>query len=142
MSASECQSGFYLSDNYCYSCLLNCADCGSNSDCRSCVTGYYLNGTVLTCNFCPKNCTSCDRYNPTRCLSCRDGYSLSGSATCDVVACSISNCLYCQTASVCLQCNYGYYWNSGSGTCILGAAVLCNFGAEGPYPNQCNRNCT
>lgn len=131
-----------MSDNYCYNCLLNCADCTSNSDCRSCFPGYYLNSSVLTCNFCPANCLTCDQYSSTRCLSCADGYSLSPSDTCDAISCSIPNCLYCASSSSCKQCQIGYFWSSTQSACAVGASVLCEYGAEGPYPNQCNNKCS
>lgn len=142
VSASQCVTGYYVSDNYCYSCLLNCADCSSNSDCRSCFSGYYLNSSVLTCNFCPVTCLSCDPYNSTRCLTCKDGYSLSMSYTCDLITCSLTNCTYCLSSSTCKQCDYGYYWSSVKGSCVQGASILCTNGAEGPYPNQCNIKCS
>jgi hypothetical protein len=109
--------------------LLNCADCSSNTDCKSCVSGYYLNSSILTCNFCPTNCLSCDQYNSTRCTSCVDGYTLSAGFTCDNITCTIDNCLYCSSVSVCLQCKNGYYWNSAQSSCVLGSSVLCTFGA-------------
>lgn len=142
MAASQCEGGFYVSDNYCYNCLLNCADCTSNSDCRSCFPGYYLNSSVLTCNFCPANCLTCDQYSSARCLSCADGYSLSPSYTCDAISCSIPNCLYCASSSSCKQCQIGYFWSSTQSACAVGASVLCEYGAEGPYPNQCNNKCS
>lgn len=142
VSASQCVSGYYANDNYCYSCLLNCADCSSSSDCKSCVPGYYLNSSVLTCNLCPSFCLTCDQYNSVRCLSCQDGYVLSLGNTCDQVLCTIGNCKYCASITVCSQCNTGYYWSSNSATCQSGASVLCEYGAEGPYPNQCNRKCS
>lgn len=103
-SASQCITGYYPSDNFCYNCLLNCAQCNSNSDCQSCVPGFYLNASVLTCNFCPTNCLTCNQYNSSVCLSCANGYKLSAANTCDQVTCSISNCLYCSSATVCWQC--------------------------------------
>lgn len=142
VSASQCISGYYPNDNYCYSCLLNCADCSSSSDCKSCVSGYYLNSSVLTCNLCPSNCLSCDQYNSARCLSCQDGYTLSSGYTCDQVSCSIANCRYCASSTVCSQCYGGYYWSASSAACQPGASVMCEYGAEGPFPNQCNRKCS
>lgn len=97
---------------------------------------------MLTCNFCPNNCLSCDQYNSSRCLSCADGYTLSIGYTCDAVSCSISNCKHCQTSSICLQCINGYYWDSAQAKCQQGASIMCENGAEGPYPNQCNRKCS
>lgn len=129
VAATECQSSYYPSDNYCYSCLLNCAECTSSSDCKTCMSGYYLNSSVLTCNFCPANCLSCDQYNSTRCTSCASGYALSSSYTCDTVVCSIANCLYCQSSTVCSQCSYKYFWSSAQGTCVLGSSILCEYGA-------------
>lgn len=37
ISASQCNTGYYVSDNYCYNCLLNCKECSSRSDCKSCI---------------------------------------------------------------------------------------------------------
>ena len=129
VSATLCISGYYPSDNYCYSCLLNCADCSSSSDCKSCISGYYLNSSVLTCNFCPTNCLTCDQYNSSRCLSCQNGYSLSSSYTCDQITCLIQNCLYCSSTTICNQCVTGYYWSSSQGSCIIGASIQCQYGS-------------
>lgn len=142
VAASQCTAGYYTSDNYCYSCLLNCVDCTSNTDCRACASGYYLNSSVLTCNLCPSNCLTCDQYNSSRCLSCQDGYSLSAGYTCDSVSCTIANCLHCLTSTVCKQCTSGYYWSAAQNACLVGASVMCDYGAEGPYPNQCNQKCS
>jgi hypothetical protein len=104
VSASHCAVGFYPSDNFCYNCLLNCAQCNSNADCQNCVPGFYLNASVLTCNFCPSNCLTCNQFNSSLCLSCANGYLLSSSNTCDQVNCSVSNCLYCTSVNICGQC--------------------------------------
>lgn len=74
--ATTCLPTFHPSDNYCSNCLLNCAECTSNTDCRTCLPGYFLNSSVLTCNFCPTNCLTCDQFNPTRCITCANGYEL------------------------------------------------------------------
>lgn len=139
--ASTCKTGFYAAENYCYNCLLNCASCSSNTDCRACMPGYFLNSSVLTCNFCPTNCLTCDQFNSTRCLTCASGFALSSGDSCSAIACTFANCVFCSSATQCGRCAYGYFWNSSAGACVLGASILCEFGAEGPAPNQCNNKC-
>lgn len=142
VAATGCESGRYASDNYCYSCLLNCASCSSNSDCQSCQSGYFLNSSVLTCNLCPSNCLTCDQYNSNRCLSCSSGYSLNATYNCQAVSCSVANCQYCSSTNVCGMCSPWYYWDSSTQKCEVGASIVCSNGAEGPFPNECNNKCT
>jgi hypothetical protein len=122
VAASTCQSGYYLSDSYCKSCLLNCISCSSAYDCSACTSGYYLNTSIITCNTCPQGCAACNQYTPSQCTSCINGYQLS-SSTCTYTTCSISNCLYCSTSSTCYQCQQLYYWNGSN--CLMGASITC-----------------
>lgn len=138
-AASSCQSGYYLSDSYCNSCLLNCITCSSAYDCSACASGYYLNTSIITCNPCPQGCASCNQYTPTQCTSCINGYQLA-SFSCSSVACTISNCLYCSSSTVCYQCQQLYYWNGSS--CLIGASVTCEKGAQGPLPTDCINSCS
>lgn len=110
VSANVCLSGYYLSNSYCQSCLLNCASCVSAYDCSSCNSGYYLNTSIITCNTCPVGCSICNQYNPSQCTVCNNGYQLSNSI-CSMVTCNIPFCLFCTSVSVCKQCNLFYYWN-------------------------------
>lgn len=137
--ATSCNSNYYLSSGYCYSCLLNCKTCNSASDCSACVSGYYLNSSILTCNPCPSGCASCDQFTPTNCLSCIDGYQLS-IQSCSLVNCAIANCMYCSSASVCQRCNQYYYWDGS--ICQSGASLACPSGANGPLPNNCINSCS
>lgn len=139
VSASSCQLGYYLSDNYCYSCLLNCRTCSSAYDCSGCATGYYLNTSIITCNPCPQGCTTCNQYTPTQCTSCSNGYMLS-SNTCYSVSCSILNCLYCSNSSFCSFCESTYYWDGTA--CSKGASITCEKGANGQLPTDCVNSCS
>ncbi len=140
VSASSCDSGYYVNQNYCSSCLLNCKTCTSSSTCTQCIDYFYLNTTVLTCNPCPSNCMSCDQYSPTVCTSCKDGYTLSSGSCVSVDCSSVSNCVYCSSSNVCRRCSQFYYWD-GSG-CVMGASVLCEYGATGVLPSQCSNACS
>lgn len=122
VSASVCQSGYYLSDSYCNSCLLNCISCSSAYDCSACASGYYLNTSIITCNPCPQGCASCNQYTPSLCTSCINGYQFTTS-TCNYISCGIPNCLYCATSTTCYQCQQFYYWDGSS--CLMGASVTC-----------------
>jgi hypothetical protein len=138
-TASSCKSGYYLSSGSCSSCLLNCASCGSSTDCTACGSGYYLNSSILTCNPCPQGCTACDQYTPTSCTSCSSGYQLSGTA-CSQVSCSLANCLYCASSTVCQRCKAYYYWDGSQ--CLAGSSITCELGATGPLPNNCRNGCS
>ena len=64
----NCISGYYLFNDYCYSCQNQCATCsGSANSCTSCYNGYYLdNNQCLKCDY---NCKTCSGSS-NRCLSC------------------------------------------------------------------------
>lgn len=139
VAASQCQSGYYLSDSYCNSCLLNCISCSSAYDCSACASGYYLNTSIITCNPCPQGCATCNQYTPTQCTTCLSGYQFSA-YSCTFVACSIPNCLYCSSSSICSQCKQLYYWDGSS--CLAGASITCENGASGPLPPDCINSCS
>jgi hypothetical protein len=139
VSASQCQSGYYLSDSYCNNCLLNCITCSSAYDCSACASGYYLNTSIITCNPCPQGCATCNQFTPSQCLTCLNGYQLS-SNSCNFVTCNIPNCLFCSSSSVCSQCQQLYYWDGSN--CLQGASVTCENGAAGPLPNECINRCS
>lgn len=122
VAASSCQSGYYLNDNYCYSCLLNCISCSSAYDCSGCSSGYYLNTSIITCNPCPQGCASCNQFTPSLCTSCLKGYLFS-SNSCTNISCSIANCLFCADSSTCFQCQALYYWDGS--ICQSGSSIMC-----------------
>ena len=139
VAASSCQSGYYLNSGICDSCMLNCITCSSAYDCSTCASGYYLNVSIITCNPCPMGCSSCNQYTSSICTGCNNGYQLS-SQSCIAVTCGVSNCLYCSSPGICQQCSSFYYWNGS--ICVGGASVTCEYGSNGPLPNNCINKCS
>lgn len=140
VAATACLSGYYLSDSYCKTCLLNCLACSSAYDCSSCSPSYYLNSSIVTCMPCPGNCALCDQYSPALCSRCNTNYLLQADRTCLKLACQVDNCEYCSAEAVCAKCRQFYYWDGSS--CQGGASVTCEGGAAGPLPNQCINSCS
>jgi len=79
-----CQQGYFLSNNSCSACSGNCKECFSLTFCNQAADNYFLqshidgsnSGVVSTCQ---SPCLTCE-YNPNYCLTCINGYNISGSA--------------------------------------------------------------
>lgn len=78
-----CAKGSYLEDSTCKPCNANCLDCTSATYCEEAANGYFLglnldgtsNGRSQRC---ASPCMTCN-FSPSYCLSCEDGYVISGS---------------------------------------------------------------
>jgi hypothetical protein len=78
-----CYQGYFLSNNSCSPCNSICKECSSIAFCNQAADGYFLqylidgsnSGAVLVCQ---SPCLSC-QYNAKYCLTCINGYSVSGS---------------------------------------------------------------
>ena len=67
-----CNIGYYLANNFCNSCLANCAICTNGQTCQSCLSGFYLNPVNNTCSACSSHCGICS--SSTNCSQCISGY--------------------------------------------------------------------
>lgn len=89
---STCPSGFYLINNKCLSCSINCKTClNISTNCTSCPLTtylspnstftcviscpdyYYANSILLVCSSCELPCSKCS--NATNCLTCNVNYT-------------------------------------------------------------------
>jgi hypothetical protein len=118
-NCTSCPSGATLSSGVCSFDLT----CNSTSNCTYCgqVFNYYLVPTV-TGNICLNcstisNCIQCNAADPTKCLLCTNGYYPNAIGAC--VQCS-TNCLTCNSATVCTYCASGYTLLAGfnEGLCL------------------------
>lgn len=98
----SCPEGSYLSSGICINCPNGCASCITALICIKCQPGFVdsQNGFADTVTYNNMNCTLCQSpcrtcySNPMTCLSCVDGYSLSGAQCISnfnfAVTCSLS----------------------------------------------------
>ena len=116
-----------------------------------CLPGYFLNTANNTCILCHSSCTACIGSSDYNCSACQSNFILIGSyckfnLTCanylyegqcvDVCpknsfptashTCSrcTNGCLYCLSATICLECLSGYFYNSSTGAC----SAICQLG--------------
>lgn len=94
----SCDAGYYLtSSSTCAFCdpqgnglYTNCNACNTAGKCSSCIDGFFLNSSTLSCNSCPNYCNSCT--NSTYCNTCTGSYQLtttnSTTRVCTIVASS------------------------------------------------------
>ncbi|WAR16678.1 TENX-like protein [Mya arenaria] len=101
----SCGSGYYLYNDKCTACGINCAVCGSIG-CTSCHDGYW--GSTCDEN-CAQNCSSCSKSNGN-CLYCDSGHYLNNTFC---YACG-TDCSYCDSTG-CQAC-YNGYWGSTCGS--------------------------
>lgn len=138
---SSCPEGYYgyPNSNICFACYYVCSTCsgGTNLDCTSCSSGYYLqptsnqcltscpagyykDTTLRRCGNCHPSCATCSGSESTQCSSCSTGFFLQPSST----TCSTS----CPAV--------GYWSDSSKNTCspCHAACSVCT----GPHNNQCS----
>lgn len=107
----QCFSGFYQTNNLCYSCNPSCATCTDSTNCLTCSNGYYWgvsNGGL--CTSCPSGCATCDVSQ--NCYSCLAYYYLFQK---HCLSCPV-NCNSCTDGSTCTTCSVGILV---SNLCIL-----------------------
>ena len=127
------------SNNQCYTCHAQCNGCRgpTKQDCVSCqelnVTtsnqqlvcveqcgmGEYFNRSLLSCQPCNSQCTSCVGPANTECLQCKGASMSSGGRT------------------TCLSTCPSGMFQSASGTCMV-CHELCDGGCSGPGSTDCN----
>jgi hypothetical protein len=131
----------YKSGSLCLNCVFPCGNCTSSSFCTSCLadylyngscvvsilcpTGTYANSTLMICQICDVQCSSCLNVgsNCTSCkspyfyysnlcvLSCPDGMYLNNS---NCYSC-VFPCANCTSVSYCTSCSIQYLLN---GSCV------------------------
>jgi hypothetical protein len=77
-----CQQGYFLNNKICYACSSNCKDCSSLTFCNQAADGYFLQRHIDGSNSgvvraCQSPCLNCG-YNANYCLTCINGYNISG----------------------------------------------------------------
>lgn len=79
----SCNIKFYLSpSNACLSCIANCDNCTTATDCQQCIAFYtFQNGSCVPDCSNITNCTSCSVTTGVVCNSCVNGYNVT-SNTC------------------------------------------------------------
>lgn len=88
----------------------------SNCSCSSCLPGYVLNPlSSASCLPCGISCIACNPNNISQCQSCMVGTFLNSTNQCEPCA---SECLSCNiSASQCLACKPGFYYNTSLSIC-------------------------
>ena len=125
-----CKPSYFLEaiNNTCILCSSACTACIGPSDynCTACQTNHILIGSYckfnMSCanylyegqcvNVCPKNSYPTAAHTCTRC---------------------INGCLYCLSATVCLECLPNYFYNSTIGSCT----AICHIGRYVDPSGQC-----
>lgn len=174
----SCLTGFYPSGtSSCLACSQYCKTCTSSTACTTCSTtfvvvsgvctcmaGFVVNPTNLTCVTCSSmilGCVSC--ASSTVCMSCntasrfqlsgatctcQTGYYLSGSSC---VSCP-TGCTACTSATVCTSCDAPSHYVQSSTSCVCDAAngytlsggscQLCSSLLSGCLTCSSSSNCT
>ncbi|KRX04787.1 WW domain [Pseudocohnilembus persalinus] len=157
------------STNTCDTCTSPCSDCSTSiTTCTACENGYYLDGNTCdttcpttyfgntstnTCDPCDGSCQQCTGPSNAECSQCVGGYYLY-TTTCDTTCpngyypfsttntcelCS-SECATCSSATVCLSCVDGYFFDSATSTCVTTGNCPVGTYELGPPSNLCD-NC-
>ena len=123
-ACTSCVSGYYPLGENCLICPPTCASCTSASSCTVCLPTFVIDSTGIcgcgtsvglfpsngVCQLCGEiiySCKACDidSSGSTICLSCIDGYFVSG----NLCHPCHSNCLTCSTLeATCTSCAKGY----------------------------------
>ncbi|CAD8109520.1 unnamed protein product [Paramecium sonneborni] len=148
---TECQSGYYLSEDEksCIQCPQFCQKCLNQHHCLQCDSGFGLiHDQCQKCGIFCKICKFSQEYQILRCLSCLDNYKYY--LTLNAEDCrinSIENCLIAfekssqaisldyefepnlsqlKTILECAKCINGYYFNQVKSACFQGELQNCH----------------
>jgi hypothetical protein len=119
---TSCANGLYLLSNKCVSCPNNCLTCSDANTCSTCVPGMTPNSNNVCILNCQLPCITCLDNQPTKCLSCYYGSTLTGNTCVFDTSCNSTssctdcgqglnlyldgtNCMTCPTITNCLQCS-------------------------------------
>ena len=99
--------------------MKGCAFCTNDTECVSCMSGYYLNSSTSLCDYCTDlfGCLICK--DETDCLYCDTSYYLdttSGLGVCASCVLAIPGCYTCSSALVCTSC-LGSYTLTNTSSC-------------------------
>ncbi len=122
----KCNSGYYgdTTTGNCLSCISNCNNCTTSSNCFKCKAGYVLDTTTTTCV-----------------SSCPTGYYANAN---DVCQSCISNCNVCSNKISCTTCATSYLLlNNGASslTCISGTTCPTGYYINSQTCNSCLAQC-
>lgn len=94
-----CQKGMYMLHGACRPCGANCLSCLSEQVCDVCVDGFVANMAGGCDVKCQLPCLTCSPSDPTLCMSCQSGSTLSaGKCQIDLTCNSNSSCVTCGQA--------------------------------------------
>ncbi|MCQ2817258.1 MAG: hypothetical protein MJ252_08340, partial [archaeon] len=107
----KCSAEYYLVNNTCDDCTINCAECSGPevSDCKRCVNGYALDDDNICVNIGVDYClyTTLDRKG---CRQCIEGYTLNSEGKCIQQSCLVEHCSSCpDSPDKCLSCSDEYF---------------------------------
>ena len=155
---TECAPGYWPSQQVngsilqCSQCTANCAACVSNTNCTTCMGGYYpaANGTCVACSSTfGNNCYACTNFGCTNCLSgffaqtgvCVPCSSCNESGQYTSASCGVSSDTSCTNCSVpmpgctrclgptnCLECSSPVFVLD-AGSCITCNSPAANLGS-------------
>ncbi|KAL4503914.1 hypothetical protein ABPG72_022544 [Tetrahymena utriculariae] len=135
-NCTSCKDGFYLNKGQCKSCQSPCSKCSNaETQCTDCIPNYKLESNQCK-PVCDKSCKNCSNpINNNSCLSCFDGYYLSGS---QCLKCN-NPCATCITnSSKCLTCQTGYQLSQKNpNTCEPQCDSSCLTCSSNSNPNAC-----
>lgn len=109
-TCSLCKYGYTLtnSNTECSLCSTSidfCEHCVSDTQCETCMIGYFSNSSDL-CQKCDEGCLTC--LTAGTCEVCIDTYVLVG-GSCQLCESLIIGCSVCPSSTVCANCIEGYY---------------------------------
>ena len=105
--------------------LENCYTFLSATTCAICNDGYYLTTSLTCAEITIDNCLALDSEDSSKCAVCDNNKVVSNGACVDGADCSIDNCKYCVTSSVCYECDKDYSVNE-NGACVKNTIDNCH----------------
>ena len=116
----------YYKGNVCVASTKTVAYCAiylADGICSGCNIGYYLD-VDLTCKTIPDS--KCFDYDvKSKCNYCMNGFK-PANGTCSTVACSETNCAYCNSDDKCTICKSGYSLDTTSSKCVAETKPIAN----------------
>ena len=131
----SCPDGSWPHQIYrtCVDCPVQCATCQGpeNTDCNTCINGYWIEASPGECQLCPTECDECT--SASVCQSCASNHYLLTSSDSCIPVCPAgfwpdepnrvcqdcpSECAECSDASTCQSCVTNYHLFSSSNTCL------------------------